>query len=381
MTTRHLLTYKGHSDFDSVNTMVATLAQAFAELGWEVSCVDLRDGDAARQAATLVTERGVDLVLSLNGYGIPAGGDIGFYAGLAAPVVVLFVDHPVYHHPTIRTAVPTLRVSFPTAHHVDFCRDFVRADIPLGHIGHAASAADPADLRPWAERDIGVLVPSSLAVMPEEDRRGWADQYGTEVAARLHAVIEEHEDDPTAPLHHCIQRVAGAVSLNLMHAYFSVADRYLRARAKLDGVRAMAAAGLRPWVCGPGWPDLASTALQRGTTPVAEVFRLMGRARIVANLLPPYYHSHERPFQGAAHGAVAASSPSPWLRQIWNGQILTLSTDSSEAAEQLRTALADDDSLGQRARQGQQIVCSHHLWHHRAVEILRFAGLDSPDAG
>lgn len=68
--------------------------------------------------------------MSLNGFGLPAAGQgAGFYAESTAPVLVYFVDHPAYHYERIRAPLPRLIATFPTAHHVDFCRRFIRGDI------------------------------------------------------------------------------------------------------------------------------------------------------------------------------------------------------------------------------------------------------------
>lgn len=373
--TKTLVIYKGKSDFDSVNTMVSDLGYGFVRLGWDVNVMDLRTPDCVSKTASLVRGQGVDLFLSVNGYGVPGADStsIGFYAESAAPVLIYFVDHPIYHHTTIRAPLPSLRVTFPTAHHLDFCRAHIRNDIPMRHVGHGAAPARPNLVKDWSERDVAVFVPSSLGILPEDQRAQWGEQYGPQVAARLHCVVEAHEDDPARPLHLCVEEVVGSVSLTLMHAYCTVADSYLRARVKLSCARAMVQAGLQPVICGPGWPDLGGGAVQMGAQPVQTAFEFMGRSRLVLNLLPPYYESHERPLQAALHGAVAASSPSPWLDGVLGGNMLSLSTSPVEAAAQLGAALADGDGLAACAAQGRAAVEAGHLWAHRAAELAEFA--------
>ena len=50
--------------------------------------------------------------------------------------------------------------------------------------------------RPWAERDIDALVPSTLPLNPEVERPKWAERYGAIVAAQLNAIVELHDADP-----------------------------------------------------------------------------------------------------------------------------------------------------------------------------------------
>jgi len=369
------LFYKAKSDFDSVNTMVDEIAGGFAAQGWATHVVDLLHPDHIDQILRRIEAGQVDLFVSLNGFGIPAAGmGAGFYERTAADVLVYFVDHPIYHFPTIRAPLPRLRVTFPTAHQVDFCRAWVRHDIPLRHLPHGGTPAAPGAARAWSDRDVGVLVPSSLMCEAETERAAWAESYGPQVATRLNAAIEHHEAAPHRPFHEAVLAALDEKDppVERLHPYFVVADRYLRSRAKQRVVDALIRRHVPVTVCGPGWPDLAGAACQYATLPVAEVFRLMGRARIVLNLLPPYYESHERPLQAALHGAVGAGSPSPWLADALGGAALELPSDAEAAAEAVAAALAAP-GLAERAAQGRMAAAAGHTWAHRAGALIRFA--------
>ena len=140
--------YKGHSGFDSLNTMVDHWAAALRLRGIRPEIVDLRAGDAVARTVALIRNERVALFLSLNGYGVPKPGQgPGFYQETTAPLLVYFVDHPVYHHPIIRSEVPQLVATFPTPSHLRFCRARIRDDLPLLHLPHAAA---PGAAAPWA---------------------------------------------------------------------------------------------------------------------------------------------------------------------------------------------------------------------------------------
>jgi glycosyltransferase involved in cell wall biosynthesis len=369
-----IVLFKGHSQHDSVNAMVDQLAAAFERQGEATVVLDTRAADCVAAAVALVRQQRVRLFLSLNGFGIPAAGQgAGFYAESDAPVVVFFVDHPAYHHPTIRAPLPRLHASFPTAHHLDFCRRFLRDDIALAHLPHATAAASAA---PWQDRDIPLFLSASVLADPEPFRAQW-QQHGAEVAARLNAIVEAHDAARTRPLHeHVLDALGGAVPpIEILASYVITVDTYLRSRIKRD--LAAALLHLPLLVCGEGWHGMAPADTHArfiGPVPAAETIALMRRARIVLNPLPPYYESHERPLQAMVNGAVAANGPNAFLAAAFPGGYLPLPAEPQEAAAALEAALEDEERLSTVAAAGHASCRAAHLWDHRAGAILRLAG-------
>jgi len=365
--------FKGHSQYDSVNTMVDAVARALEGLGAPTRILDTRAADCVAAAVALVRQQRVRLFLSLNGFGIPAAGQgAGFYAETDAPLLIYFVDHPAYHLPRIRASLPRLIMTFPTAHHVEFCRRFIRDDVALHHLPHATEAAEAA---PWDGRDLPLFLSASLLTDPEPFRAQWR-QHGPEVAARLEAMVEAHDAAPTAPLHEIVLgALGGAVPpIEVLASYMITVDTYLRSRIKL--LLAQALAHLPLTLCGEGWAPHQVPGQQARflpAMPVAETIAAMRRARIVLNPLPPYYESHERPLQAMANGAVAANGPCAPMAADFPGGFLPLPAEPGAAAATLEAALADDTRLQQVAAAGHAACLAGHLWHHRAAEILRLA--------
>lgn len=373
MTDRLIVLFKGHSQYDSVNTMVEQLGAAFGRVGAPAVILDTRSASCVGEALALLRRGAVRLFVSLNGYGIPEEG-AGFYAESPAPVLIYFVDHPAYHYPRIRAGLPRLIATFPTAHHVEFCRRFIRDDIPLHHLPHATAAADAA---PWKERDIALFFSGSLLADPESFRAEWAG-HGAEVAGRLGAIVAAHDAAPTRPLHEAVLAVLDGAEppVEVLASYLITADTYLRSRVKRDLAQALAHLPLT--LCGEGWARFAGE-LTRATLlpamPAAATFAAMRRSRIVLNPLPPYYESHERPLQAMAHGAVAANGPSGMMAAAFPGAYLPLPAGPQEAAAVIEAALADSALLQSIAGIGHNACLAGHLWDHRAAEILRLAGL------
>jgi Glycosyl transferases group 1 len=372
MTGDLVVLFKGHSQYGSVNTMVDQLAAAFRRCGVQTLVLDTLAADCVPTIVTLVRQRRVRMFLSLNGYGIPAADQgAGFYAESPAPAVIYFVDHPAVHYPRIRVPLPHLIVTFPTPHHVDFCRQFIRDDIPIHHLPHATVAADPA---PWNERDVPIFLSASAMADPEPFRASWA-QHGPGVAAQLNAMADAHLASPSLPLHeHVIGVLASTPPIEVLASYFATIDTYLRGRIKRDLVAALNYLPLT--VCGDGWERVKhgpGRAVVLPAMTALESVVMMRRAKLVLNPLPAYYESHERPLQAAANGAVATNGPSGWLTRTFSGGLLPLPADIAGAAAMLEAALGDDERLQAIAEAGHRTCIAGHLWDHRAAEILRLA--------
>ena len=371
--------YKGKSEFDSLNTMVDHWAAALRKQGVRPEIVDLRQPGAIARTVALIRNEPVSLFLSLNGYGVPEPGQgPGFYQESAAPLFIYFVDHPVYHYPTIRSEAPHLVATFPTPNNLRFCRSRIRNDLPLLHLPHAAA---PGPAAPWSGRDVPLLLAGSLHEDPEQTRAGWI-RHGPAVRDRLEAILSGHRAAPRRPLHEIVLEVLGEAQppveaqlpIEIVHSHFWVVDTYLRSEVRLEFVRAAARDGLPLTLVGRGWeaalPAGAPVKLL-GERPVAEVFALMARTKIVLNLLPPYYESHERPFQAMAHGAIAATAVAPWLLSSLGAEaLLALPPDPAEAAAAIGAALTDDRALAARASAGTAAFLGGHTWDHRLARVL-----------
>jgi hypothetical protein len=367
-----VLLFKGHSDFASVNAMLGECAEALAGLGLEPTVLDVRDPGHIAAALAVVRGGRLAFTLCMSGMGLPeAGHGEGFYAETAAPVVALWLDHPVFLYPRVRLPLARLVSTFPAPHHVAFCLAKVRADRPALHLPHGAT---PGPARPWRERDIPALFSgSTIHADPEAARAGWAAAHGAPAAAQLNAVVEEHFARPLAPLEEAIAAVVGEKPVEPLYSYYKVVDDYLRSRARVAFLNA--AARLPITVVGRGWEGLAPEANSGlrvlPEMPAPEVANLMGRSRIVLNLLPSYFGAHERPFQAMAAGAVAATLPLGWFdAAVAKDAYLGLPYAPAAFADALAAALGDDARLQAIAAAGAAALASGHTWRHRMETLL-----------
>lgn len=370
MTPRVLL-HKGRSEYLSLNTMVDGLAAGFGRQGFSPAVLDVGAPDYGERVGPLLREGGIALIASLNGIGLPREAGT-FQDAIGAPTFVAYLDHPYYHLDRLAVPLPRLHLGFPSPAHVAFCREDFRPPLSVCHLPHAA---EPRSGRPWRERDIPLLYSGApLAGDPEALRAAWRN-HGARAERALNDILDAHRAEPRRPL----ERVAGAVlgrrpdQYAAILPFFLAADEYLRSRIKVAALETLAAAGIRTTVCGPGWEAFAGRHDLRGSLPAPATFALMDRAKLVLNLLPPYYESHERVFQAMAAGAVAATTPAGlWENLFPPDAFLELPYEPKALAFALAAALADDGGLEAMAARGRTIFAAGHAWDHRAVAILDF---------
>lgn len=374
-----VLVIHGDSQFGFMDGVSAELAEGFRALGHPAVAKHLLDKDLGAAVDVAVRGTGVGMVVLMNGAGLEPAlkGFQDFLESLEVPVVAYFIDHPVYQLPRIVSPLPRLIVTTSCSHDGAFIHAHIRDDVRVETLHHGATPVPDAVVRPWAERTIDVLVPSTLSCLPEVERAAWRERYGAVVTALLNATVQVYDSAPEQPLQDAIRYVLGdrGVSLSEMSLYYKVVDHYLRARAKLDSVRALLGQGVAVTVLSSGWPDdLGGPVTRLPAVPVAEGWALMGRSKIVLNHLPGYFESHERPLQAAVCGAAAASTPSAWVARVTAGQAVALPNSPQEGAAAVAAALADP-ALPERAARGRAAVAAGQMWRDRAGELAVYCPL------
>lgn|GEM_PF-1542990 len=378
--TPYVLLFKGQSQYNSVNGMVDAFERAFSDAGFDCLTPNVLDQEDMERVRNLITEDRVSMIFSLNGYGIPQQAGT-YFDKIDIPVFIYFVDHPIFHSQRILAPVRNLFMSFPTSHHVDFCRMFFGDVLNVTHIPHAAETGTCGD---WNDRDIPLFF--SGTPMMGATNEEWS-QWCRETPERLknvHAMIAAHKESPGRPLELIIadqldvQPPWDGEGRIAILTYFEKIDFYLRSLVKWETVSALRNLPLS--VCGEGWETLDGAGDDwnvLGWVSAEETLNRMSRAKITLNLLPPYYESHERVFQAMANGSVPATTPAGlWDDLFAAGEpdacLLSLPYDSADAAGFLTEALADDDRLREISKRGYEASKSSHTWRHRVDSILEF---------
>lgn len=369
-----IIAFLSKSDHENINDMARDFAAAVEEFGYAVALVDTRLASFPKSLVDVIARRDIAFVFSVNGIGLPTDDDIaGYFDDRNIAFFSYFVDHPAFVLDRFRTRPQRFAYSFPSPGHIDFCRRFVDPTVPVLHLAHAAA---PRPSIPWSNRDVAVTFAGTLFFDPARERAAWRDRLGDETAARLEAIIERYDSAVTDDLADLVLAVIGQdaadeVPPSGLVATMRTVDDYLRCRVKAEGIASLS--GLAATVIGRGWSDFEGVAKDSrllGEMPARQALAELNRARVALNLLPRYYHSHERIFQAAAGGVAPLTTPAPYLAAIMGSQALLQIEDPRTAGAAAEMLLKDGDGLAAMAEAANQAWAGAHTWRHRAARIV-----------
>lgn len=381
---RSLLLCRGaETHHGNVDRIGQEILAAFRELGWSVADAVI-DGADPRATLDPLRERieagEFDLQLSVQDMGHFAGSLIGeLFARGGVRRLYWSLDHPYSSWRAVADLPPGAVVTYPTASNLDCCRRHLRADIDLHCVAHAAI---PQEGHPWEGRDIEILFVGNMPrPLPAEMRAGWRAEHGETWASLLEAMAERFDPAGTPSLDGLADEVLAARGLSpgLQDRFelMRVFDLYAWAEARLAYARALSE--LPVTFVGAGWEGIAGGAGRTlGPMESGQARALMARSRIVLNLLPAYYRSHERVFEGMAAGAVVASTGGGYLANARrlesdaaDGSAILNLGPPGEAPMRLGALLGDETALRRMAEAGWQEQRAHHSWRHRVAELLK----------
>lgn len=379
-----LLCRGGASSDGNVDRMGEAVIEAFRQEGWHGEVVNLGVGDyEANERAVVARLRAgaFDLMVSLQDmghYNRPDAAEIFAEGGVRR--LYWGLDHTYSAWKSVLELPPGTIVSFPTASNLQCCRRFLRQDLVLHCLAHAAA---PLELEPPpdGERPIAALfIGNRGRQTPEEMMREWPRQHDALAVRVLHDMADAFDALGSESLEGLTERVLAAHHIRPDRPTFfgllQIFDAYAWARSRAAYVEALA--GLPVTFVGRGWEGVVDTpARALGPLPSAEARALMTQARVVINILPAYYRSHERIFDGMAAGAAVASTGRDVIanalgeeRDAADDVAIAYLGPPDQAGERLRMLLADEAARRAMAEAGRAEQRARHTWRARVAALL-----------
>ncbi|MBI3444907.1 MAG: glycosyltransferase [Magnetospirillum sp.] len=385
MKQKRICLFRGNVTTDgNVDRIGKSMMAAFAANGWSAELVDISQGNPAEAFARLVRlaeTEGIDYFLSVEAMGLLTGAE-ALLEKSGARQLYWALDHP-YSGVDRLLGLPRESVAtFPTRSNLDCCSTYLRQDLVLACAAHAA---EPTAVRAWSDRDIQILVVGNVdGPHPDAIRAGWR-QMPAPWPMVLEHMAETWASAPRTPLEDLARGalVAAGASGADGHAFFRVQgqfDNWARLFVRHATIATLSALPLT--LVGRGWETVGAPTHNRlGPRPAEEVAELMARSKLVLNILPDYYRSHERVFEAMAAGCAVVSSGTGYLAnamgtETYSGDQTAISYMGPLAGrgERLSGLWNDAPAIAALAEAGLAEFLAHHTWDHRVAGLMPVIG-------
>lgn len=300
-----------------------------------------------------------------------------FLDTIQAPFFNVILDHPLYHHDSLKQDLTNYHVVCLDWNHKAYLEAYYPHIRSVNVIPMTGSAASPTV--PFSDRRIPLLFTGSYT-SPEEvlDALSHIPPFMQE---NVHALIELCTRNPKLPIEAAAQQLfQGTVVTELFPLHmqsFFLADTYLRAKTRHDLLQILLEAELPIRICGNGYEKAPffnqSSGIFMQERPFSETFALMSQAKITLNLMPGFKAgAHDRIFSAMLNGSIALTDGSTWISRHLSptkNVLLYSLSDLPTLPVQIREALADEEMLRSVAEEGQKEAVRCHTWANRCLQL------------
>lgn len=312
-----------------------------------------------------------------------------FLSQIDAPFIDFILDHPLYHHDSLKQDIGSFYVCCLDANH----RDYILENYP--HISDVfvlpVTGSETAEAVPYDKREIPLLF-SGTYTSPAEVWEAIKDCPGF-IGADIRRLIEMMLADSSLTLEHAVHMLAeesdSLIEANFplhMQAYF-LADTYLRAYTRDQVIRTLLSHHIPLTIYGGEWekltsslsaPEAASLTLHPGV-PFTDSFTLMAHAKITLNVMPLFKAgAHDRIFSAQLNHCVCLTDPSTYLLDCYTDRKDIVFYDLMQP-DSLLSAIDflfhNETAATQIATCGYQNAHANHSWENYGQQLLHF--LDS----
>lgn len=304
--------------------------------------------------------------------------DTFFLNHLDAPFYNFLLDHPLYHHDSLKQPIENMHVFCLDNKHVSYVKEYyphiksahlfamtgdeyqkdVKKDIPLLFCGSYTPSAEVLDalykippfMQEYTKAAIDIMLADSHIQVHEALKM---------MLPNLDSIVEDH-----FPLH-----VQGCF----------IADTYIRALRREQVLKAVADASLPLTLCGNGWRKLKvkddSNITYIDDIDFEDTFELMKRAQITLNIMPLFTDgSHDRVYSSMLNNSLCLTDESTLLKEQFSDRkdIVFYEILKPDSIPDIVSELIDSKERTETiAEAGHEAALSKHTWDARAELLNR----------
>ncbi len=310
--------------------------------------------------------------------------DSYFLDHIDAPFFDIILDHPLYHHDTLKNQLKNFHVVCLDSRHKDYIVKYyphIQSVSVTPMTGELAFGQDSIDWSNWEKRPYDIIfsgtytdptrIETAIKKLPDL------------ITQNVFELIDMMKADNSLTIEEAVDRLSENEFYDYINSdkplhtqVFYLADTYIRCLNRKKLVLALDNCGHKPHLFGGLWEELElKNAVLHREIPFNLTFTVFAKSKISVNIQPNFKAgSHDRVFSAQLNGAASLTDPTTLLRQEYSdmNNILFYSLDDIEAvSEKVNSALLNPSELKKIAQEGYEIASQKHTWANIADIILK----------
>lgn len=313
--------------------------------------------------------------------------DSFFLDHVDAPFFDVLLDHPLYHHDSLKNKLNNFHVVCLDTKHGEYIKKYyphIKSVTITPMTGELAFGKEAISFEDFEDRPYDILFSGT-----------YTDPTRIETAIKklpdflignIKELIDMMEGDSTLTIEDAVEALARNEiydyinsDLPLHTQTFYLADTYVRCINRKKLVLALDKCQHKLDLFGGLWEelDLKHATLHR-EIPFNLTFTVFSKAKICVNIMPNFKAgSHDRVFSAQLNGAAALTDSTYLLKKEYNDEVNILFYDLDDidaVTAKLDTILSTPDKLKKIAQAGFDIASKNHTWDNIARIILKSIG-------
>ncbi len=309
--------------------------------------------------------------------------DSYFLDHIDAPFFDIILDHPLYHHDSLKNQLNKFHVICLDALHKDYINKYyphIKSVTVTPMTGELAFGHDFIDWDNYENRPYDITFSGTYTDPMRLETR--IQKLPADIAKATIDLIEIMKSDSTLS----IEDAVDMLSRNDFYEYinddkplytqtFYLADSYIRCLNRKKLVQTLDKCEHNFHLYGALWEELdLKHAILHREIPFNLTFTVFAKSKISVNIMPNFKAgSHDRVFSGQLNGAVSLTDKTKLLLQEYTDKKSILFYDLNSIEQlpyMLDNSLNDINTLKKIAQEGYRIASNNHTWTNIAESIV-----------
>ena len=309
--------------------------------------------------------------------------DSFFLDHVDAPFIDVILDHPLYHHDSLKNKLNNFHVVCLDSNHKDYILKYyphIKSVTVTPMTGELAFGKDQISFDDFEDRPYDILFSGTYTdpIRIETAIKKLPDF----LASNVKELIDMMQSDSRLTIEAAVETLAQNEiydyinsDLPLHTQTFYLADTYVRCVNRKNLVLALDKCKHKLDLFGGLWEelDLKHATIHR-EIPFNLTFTVFSKSKLCVNIMPNFKAgSHDRVFSAQLNGAVSLTDPTTLLKKEYKDgeNILFYELDDIDAVTaKTDAALLEPSALKKIAQMGYSIAAKNHTWDNIAKVIL-----------